>query len=102
MKKYCTGQAKMQKWQKDKAQLLPFPAKYHVNLNVQLHKEVCSKESMYWIWKITTIIFPLSFQSLKGSSYIWKTWMNKIKEMCGSTSPSRFTWANIHEVFFAI
>jgi uncharacterized protein YqhQ len=30
LKKYCTGQAKMQKWQKVKAQLLVFPAKYHV------------------------------------------------------------------------
>ena len=47
MKKYCTGQAKMQKWQKDKAQLLAFPAKYHVNLNVELYREVCSKEFMY-------------------------------------------------------
>jgi hypothetical protein len=109
MKKYCTGQSKTQKWQKDKAKLLAFPAKYHVNLNVQLYREVCSKGSMYWIWKITTITFPLSFQSLKGSClisgvilYIWITWMNKLKETCGSASPSRYTWANIHEVFSAI
>jgi hypothetical protein len=34
----------MQKWQKDKAQLLAFPAKCHVNLNVQLYREVCSQE----------------------------------------------------------
>jgi len=47
MKKYCTGQAKMQKWQKDKAQLLALPAKYHVNLNVELYREVCSKEFLY-------------------------------------------------------
>jgi len=106
MKKYCTGLAKMQKWQKDKAQLLAFPAKYYVNLNVQLYREVCSKDL---IWIITTVTFPLSFQSLKGSCfisgvilYIWITWMNEIKEMCGSASPSRYTWANIHEVFFAI
>lgn len=66
MKKYGTGEAKMQK---DKAQLLAFPTKYHVNL-VQLYTEVCSKESMYWLWKITTITFPLSFQSLKGRCLI--------------------------------
>jgi hypothetical protein len=41
MKKYCTGEAKMHKWQKDKPQLLNFSAKYHVNLNVQLYREVC-------------------------------------------------------------
>ena len=71
MKKYCTAQAKMQKWQKDKSQLLAFLAKYHVNLNVQLYTEVCSKESMYWIWKITTITFPLSSQSLTGRCLIF-------------------------------